>query len=139
MQAASSAAESVTAAATVGSALSQILMTGALTQLWGMINGLQLFVHLPLFKIDMPASATMLIEKLLLIATFDIVECEVAFGWIVAFPEEDENSILGNYNDSGYESAYTINLLGTGFIFIVVLCITMVLLLLLWPLTKIFN
>ena len=104
-----------------------------------MINGLQLFVHLPLFKIDMPASATMLIEKLLLIATFDIVECEVAFGWIVPFPEEDENSILGNYNDSGYESAYTINLLGTGFIFIVVICITMVLLLLSWPLTKLFN
>ena len=81
----------------------------------------------------------MLIEKLLLIATFDIVECEVAFGWIVPFPEEDENSILGNYNDSGYESAYTINLLGTGFIFIVVICITMVLLLLSWPLTKLFN
>lgn len=85
----------------------------------------------------MPASASMMIEKLLLIATFDIIECEVAFGWLVDFPEEDDNLILGNYNDSGYESAYTINLLGTGFIFIVVLCLTMIALLLAWPFTKI--
>ena len=45
------AAESVTTAATVGATISQLLMTGALTQLWGMINGLQIFVHLPLFSI----------------------------------------------------------------------------------------
>ena len=45
------AAESVTTAATVGATISQLLMTGALTQLWGMINGLQIFVHLPLFDI----------------------------------------------------------------------------------------
>ena len=48
---ASAAAEGVTTAATVGSGLSQFLMSGALTQLWGMINGLQIFVHLPLFSI----------------------------------------------------------------------------------------
>ena len=113
-------------------------MTGALTQLWGMINGLQIFVHLPLFDINMPASAQIMIEKLLHIAHFDIVESEQAFGWLMDFPEEDENLILGNYNDSGYESAFTINLLGTGFIFIFVLCAIMVLLLITWPITKLY-
>ena len=72
-------------------------MTGALTQLWGMINGLQLFVHLPLFDINMPASAMMLVEKLLHIAHFDIIENADAFGWLMEFPEEDENTIKGNY------------------------------------------
>ena len=103
-----------------------------------MINGLQIFVHLPLFDINMPASAQIMIEKLLHIAHFDIVESEQAFGWLMDFPEEDENLILGNYNDSGYESAYTINLLGTGFIFIFVLCAIMVLLLITWPITKLY-
>ena len=96
-------------------------------------------MHLPLFDINMPASAQIMIEKLLHIAHFDIVESEQAFGWLMDFPEEDENLILGNYNDSGYESAFTINLLGTGFIFIFVLCAIMVLLLVTWPITKLYT
>ena len=135
---ASTAAEGVTTAATVGSGLSQFLMSGALTQLWGMINGLQIFVHLPLFSIEVPANAMMLVEKLLTIATFDIIESEVAFGWLFEFPEEDEDLLKGDFGDSGYESAYTVNLLGTGFIFIAVVVVTMALLFLTWPLTKLF-
>ena len=84
----------------------------------------------------MPASAMMMVEKLLHIAHFDIIENADAFGWLMEFPEEDENSIKGNYQDSGYESAYTINLLGTGFLFIVVLCVVMLLLLMTWPIVK---
>ena len=136
MATASTAAESVTTAATVGSGISQFLMSGALTQLWGMINGLQIFVHLPLFSISVPANASMLIENLLKIATFDIIETEVAFGWLFEFPEEDEDLIKGDFGDSGYESAYTVNLLGTGFIFIALVCFTMVILLLTWPIKK---
>jgi len=34
------AAESLTAVATVGTTISQFIMAGSLTQLWGMINGL---------------------------------------------------------------------------------------------------
>ena len=96
-------------------------------------------MHLPLFNIDVPANASMLIENLLNIATFDIIESETAFGWLINFPEEDENSIIGNYNDSGYESAHTINLLGTSFIFIFSVCAVMVLLLITWPIKKLFG
>ena len=78
----------------------------------------------------------MLIENLLKIATFDIIESEFAFGWLFNFPEEDENSIKGDFNDSGYESAHTINLLGTSFIFITAVCTVMVLLLITWPIKK---
>ena len=78
----------------------------------------------------------MLIENLLKIATFDIIETEVAFGWLFEFPEEDEDAIKGDFGDSGYESAYTVNLLGTGFIFIALVCFTMVILLLTWPIKK---
>ena len=101
-----------------------------------MINSLQLFVHLPLFDINMPASAQILVEKLLHIAHFDIIENSDALGWLINFPEEDENLIYGNYQDAGYESAYTINLLGTGFLFISALCLIMVLLLITIPITR---
>ena len=45
------AAESITTVATLGTTISQLVMAGSLSQLWGMINGLQIFVHLPLFDV----------------------------------------------------------------------------------------
>ena len=57
IQASSEAAGQLTAVATVGSATSQIFMAGALSQVWGLINGLQLFVHIPLFKLSLHANA----------------------------------------------------------------------------------
>ena len=84
----------------------------------------------------MPASAQLLVEKLLHIAHFDIIESSDALGWLINFPEEDENMIYGNYQDSGYESAYTINLLGTGFLFISALFLIMILLLFTFPITR---
>ena len=57
VQASTQAAGSMTAACTLGTAISQILMSGALSQVWGMINGLQLFVHIPLFRLTLPPNA----------------------------------------------------------------------------------
>ena len=51
-------------------------MAGSLSQLWGMINGMQIFVHLPLFEVSMPASARMLVDKMIFFVTFDIIESE---------------------------------------------------------------
>jgi hypothetical protein len=47
-------------------------MNGALSQIWGLINGLQLLVHMPLFHVYIPKVAMELVEKLIDIATFDI-------------------------------------------------------------------
>ena len=78
-------------------------MSGALVQLWGMINGLQLFVHIPLFEISMPANAKLLVDSLTAIATFDIVEAQTIFGGIIEFPDEDEDDLNPKFVESGYD------------------------------------
>ena len=80
----------------------------------------------------------MVVEEILKVATFDIVENADAFGWMLDFPEEDEGLLSSKYMDSGYESSYMINLLGVGFIIIVFLFLVMFLLLITLPLRKCF-
>ena len=50
----------------------QTLMAGTLAQVWGMINGLQLVVHLPLINVFFPQNAFIIVDKILMVATFDI-------------------------------------------------------------------
>ena len=101
-------------------------MSGALSQVWGMINGLQIFVHLPLFEISMPANAGMFVSEMTQIATFDIIENRDLFdGWLLDFPEEDEGELKGRFVETGYENKDIISLLGIGFVIIVILLIVM--------------
>ena len=87
----------------------------------------------------MPASARILVDKMLAIAHFDIIENSVAFGAIMEFPEENEDALKARFIESGYESAYMINLLGIGFIVIVVTFTIMFILLITYPLTKYYE
>lgn len=50
-------------ATTVGTAVcatTQLIFAGAMSQIWGLINGLQLYVHMDLLSINMPANAQFL-------------------------------------------------------------------------------
>ena len=59
----------------VGSNAALILVTGAcLTQLWIMLNSMQVTVHAPLFaNVLFPAKAMMFVQALLQIATFSLI------------------------------------------------------------------
>jgi len=50
----------------------------------------------------MPASARLLIDKMIFFVTFDLIESEAIFGYLFEFPEEVETSISGKFNESGY-------------------------------------
>ena len=122
--------------AVVGTAISQVLMSGALSQVWGLINGLQLFVHLPLFYISMPANAAMLIKRMATIATFDIVDNEKIFGsWLFTFPE-DNKPFNGRFSEIGYDSSNMISLMGIAFIIFTLVIVTMIILLITQPCLK---
>jgi len=47
-------------------------MNGALSRVWGMINGMQMIVHVPLFNIKFPKGATSIFTVLIGVATFDV-------------------------------------------------------------------
>ena len=71
------AVQAASTVALVGTSISQILLAGSLAQLWGLINGLQIIVHLPLIHVDFPKNAGILVSKIIGIATFDIPDADM--------------------------------------------------------------
>ena len=49
-------------AATATTAILNVLFVGALSQVWGLINGLSLFVHLPLNGIIVPKQVSAILS-----------------------------------------------------------------------------
>ena len=49
------------------------MLSGAMSQVWGMINGLQILVYLPLFAMEFPPLSNMMVGDLITIATFDVM------------------------------------------------------------------
>ena len=65
---ASGATVVLTSVVTVG----QTILSGSLSQVWGMINGLQIMVHLPTMNVDFPVNVMKLVNATVTVATFDI-------------------------------------------------------------------
>ena len=63
----------------VGSFALNILLAGSLSQILGMINSLQLIVHLPFFAVSVPANVMTIIGILVPIVMFDIMETDDLF------------------------------------------------------------
>ena len=51
-----------------------ILMAGSLTQVWAMIEGLQIVVHMPLFKIKSPGNVNAFIDFSAELANFNVID-----------------------------------------------------------------
>ena len=65
---ASGATVVLTSVVTVG----QTILSGSLSQVWGMINGLQIMVHLPTMNVDFPVNVMKLVNATVTVATFDV-------------------------------------------------------------------
>ena len=69
---AADAAQAAAIGAAVGSAIMNILMSASLSQIWGMINGIQFILNTPTLNIDLPGNGFSFLKSLLTIACFDI-------------------------------------------------------------------
>lgn len=67
------------------------MLVGALSQLWGMVNGLSMFIHLPLVGVAIPVTTLAFFSIFIEIAQFDIIGNDVVFGEIFTWEEEDES------------------------------------------------
>ena len=75
--AAGEAMTTATASDGASSAIVQILSSASLSQLWSMINSLQIVVYLPLFgQNKFPSNANVFNGFLLRIATFDLINTD---------------------------------------------------------------
>ena len=55
------------------------MMSGAMSQVWGMINGLQIIINLPLFNVKFPELSQSMVENMISIATFDVLPSDEVF------------------------------------------------------------
>ena len=100
------ATEAIATAVMGGNFVINLILAASLSQLWSMLNGLQLAVHLPLFNLLFPANANMFIEFVIDLATFDLVPPELIL-MIFSFPEDTEPFSMG-FDTTGYSSMYPV-------------------------------
>lgn len=126
-----SAAGKSTQAATAATLGVNIALSGAMSQVWGMINGMQLMVHLPLFDVSFPPLSQSMVENLITIATFDVMPSDDVLGATLDPPEQEQQN--EKFQQIGFESSWMIVNLGTMFLTFVIMLFIPVLLLLIKP------
>jgi len=114
---------STTQAATVTTLGANIILSGAMAQVWGMINALQLFTQLPLFKVNFPELSTLMVTSLITIATFDILPADDIYAATLETPDDDGQEDE-QFDEIGFGSNYMILNLGTMFISLVIILAT---------------
>ena len=67
---------SATGGIAIGSLASNFFLSGTVAFLWGMINALQIIVHLPMINVRFPANVSMFFSNLLSIANFKVINKE---------------------------------------------------------------
>ena len=92
-----------------------IFLAGSLSQVWGMVNNLQLLLHAPLINVQFPANAFMVFDVMISVATFEILPTDDIFPMF--FPDLPEDSPFTNKFDSlNIGSRYLVMNLGTMFV-----------------------
>jgi hypothetical protein len=113
--------------------LTNILTSGAMAQIWGMINGMQIYSHLPLFKVLFPAFSGAAIAEILEIASFELIPLGDLTPLLLGEPEGDGEELLEAFADD-FESYYTILNLGScAVIFVLSLALPLLIILVLSP------
>lgn len=105
-----------------------------MAQIWGMINGIQLLVHLPILAVDFPIFSQIFIDQLITIATFDLIDTDGMFDDLFEIPADPEETIPPQFYNVGYQSNFLIKDLGLSWIvlaFGIVFCLLAPLVLLL--------
>ena len=53
-----------------------ILTSGAMSQIWGMINGMQIYSHMPLMNVEYPMHSKTTVNSILELASFSVIPTE---------------------------------------------------------------
>ena len=63
--------------------------------LWGMINALQLIVHLPMFSVVFPANAQFVFSLIIGLTKFNIIPVDSLISFYLIFTDYEEDEIEG--------------------------------------------
>ena len=93
-----------------------ILTSGAMSQIWGMINGMQIYSHMPLMNVEYPMHSKTTVNSILEIASFSVIPTEDGVNAVLEPPEEDDEYKDSKFEDMGFESFFTVINLGSLFV-----------------------
>jgi len=103
LDAASASIEQGSAAIGLVTFFVQLLLSGSLALLWGMVNTLQIIVHMPLMNVSMPPNVSTLTSALVSLASFDFLPMDKINK--VVFGIEPEPEKKARYQAVGMESS----------------------------------
>ena len=89
-----------------------VLTSGAMSQIWGMINSMQVFSHLPVLKVDLPNYSGSTIDSILEISSFEVIPISWVLDEFLTAPDGDGDDAIQGAIDIEYESYYMIKNLG---------------------------
>ena len=90
----------------VANFIANVLISGALNYLWGMVNCLQIIAHYPMINVLMPANCQLLFTVVVKIATFDLIPVDGIMELIGRnlHTSQDAYKMPGNFEEFGYET-----------------------------------
>ena len=93
--------------ALVGNFIVNIVISGALNFLWGMINCLQIIAYFPLINVTTPANAQIMFVIIVKIATFDLISVDGIIDWMSKYVDStpDRKPIGAQFKEFGYEQS----------------------------------
>ena len=112
-----SAAGSSSKASVGSNVVVNVLLSGSLSQVWAMIEGLQVVCHMGLFKMKSPGNVNAFNEFFAELASFNVIDTATVTNEIFYFPEMDAISL--NFQNAGYDTNLLVPSLGTLFYIIV--------------------
>jgi len=116
-------------AAVVSNLMINLVLSGAMNLLWGLINSLQLIVVMPLFQVFIPSNASFLLSVIMDIANLNVLLTDDIYGEMFNFTQTEP--YRENFGFAGYETSNYILNLGTMFliilVFMVIICFTFLL------------
>ena len=102
--------------------MNNVILTGTLNYLWGLVNCLQIVAFFPLLDVLIPANAKVVFEILIKIATFDLIPVDSIIEVITGlFESTDDFEVPENFTEFDYNSTDPIDNLEFVFLFIVFL------------------
>ena len=115
-----------TSTAIISNFLINLLISGSLNLLWGMINCLQIISHFPLVNVLVPANCQLLFGIMVKIATFDVIPVDGIMEDITRWlgVEDDGYLLSKNFHDFDYNTTNPIDNLEViffAFIFLMIL------------------
>lgn len=94
-----------------------ILTSGAMAQIWGMINSMQIYAHFNLLDLTaIPNYSNSQINSILEISSFEIIPVGDILNLTLPVPDDDGKEVSEQAERVGFESYYTIMNLGTLFV-----------------------